>query len=110
LTLSADSAVRPLSSSDVDRGDVVGRRGERGLEVDRRVLLDERGAEVVAADAAAGRPAGHEVLLAPLRVDQRNAVEDVALLVGLRVLELLERPVAEGAGDLDRVSGTVARE
>jgi len=50
------------------------------------------------------------VLLAPLRVDQRNAVEDVALLVGLRDLELLERPVAEGAGDLDRVSGTVARE
>src|ERR1044071_2165646 len=77
-----------VRDDDVDGRDRVRRSGERRLQVDGRVLLDERGPEVVAAHAAPGRVARDEVLLAAVRVDQRDAVEDVVgLLVG-RVLEV----------------------
>src|ERR1700742_4929197 len=74
-----------VRDDDVDAADRVRRSGERRLEIDGRVLLDERGAEVVAAHAAPGRLAGDEVLLAAVRVDQRDAVEHVELLLAVRV-------------------------
>src|SRR3954454_24305407 len=53
-----------VRDDDVDARDRVGRSGERRLQIDGRVLLDERGPEVVAAHAAPGRLTGDEVLLA----------------------------------------------
>src|SRR3954466_2676567 len=87
----------------VDARDGVGRSGERRLQVDGRVLLDERAPEVVAAHAAPGRLTRDEVLLAGVRVDQRDAVEHVERLLVVRVLEVLVDAVRERVVDLDRV-------
>ena len=66
---------------------VSGGAGERRLEVDRRVLAYERRTQVVAAHAAPGRLARHQVLLAAFGIDQRDAVEHVGALAARRVLE-----------------------
>src|SRR4051794_32030194 len=92
-----------VRDDDVDGRHRVGGRRERGLQVHGRVLLDERGPEVVAAHAAAGRLARDEVLLAGVRVDQRDAVEHVEPLLVGRVLEVLGDAVGKRVVDLDRV-------
>src|SRR4051794_36742020 len=92
-----------VRDDDVDGRDRVGRRGQRGLQVHRRVLLDERGPEVGAADAAPGRVPRDEVLLAGVRVDQRDTVEHVEPLLVVRVLEILGDAVGERVVELDRV-------
>src|SRR5215217_5861804 len=87
-----------VGHDDVDRLDVLGWRGQGGLEVHGRVALDEHVDELGAADAAAAVLARDQVLALTFGIDQRHAVEDVAFAAG------------ERAADLDRVVRAVAGE